>query len=104
MAVSKGYYEYISEMLDGIDGITYKKMMGEYIVYLYGRTAAYICDDRLLIKPVPSAVKLLPNARYEAPYDGAKEMLLAEDTDNKDFLKEFFKAIYPELPEPKKKK
>ena len=104
MAVSKGYYEYISEMLDGIDGITYKKMMGEYIVYLNGRTAAYICDDRLLIKPVPSAVKLLPNARYEAPYDGAKEMLLAEDTDNKDFLKELFKAIYPELPEPKKKK
>ena len=104
MAVSKGYYEYISEMLDGIDGITYKKMMGEYIVYLYGRTAAYICDDRLLIKPVPSAVKLLPNARYEAPYDGAKEMLLAEDTDNKDILKELFKAIYPELPEPKKKK
>lgn len=103
MSTSKEYLEFILEQLSDLDGITCKMMMGEYIIYYQGRIAAYLCDDRLLIKPVPSAVKLMPDADYEPPYEGAKDMLLCDNVDDKVFLKKLFKAIYPELPEPKKK-
>lgn len=104
MSTSKEYLEFISEQLSEIDGITHKMMMGEYIIYHHGKIAAYLCDDRLLIKPVPSAIKMMPNASYEPPYEGAKDMLLCDNVDDKDFLKALFEAIYPELPEPKKKR
>lgn len=104
MSTSKEYLEFISEQLSEIDGITHKMMMGEYIIYHHGKIAAYLCDDRLLIKPVPSAVKMMPDAQREPPYEGAKDMLLCDNVDDKDFLKALFEAIYPELPEPKKKR
>ena len=104
MATNKDFLVYILDNLSDIEGITCRQMMGEYIIYMNGRIAAYVCDNRLLIKPVPSAVKLMPDAAYEAPYEGAKEMLLCEETDNREFLKTLFEAIYDELPEPKKKK
>lgn len=104
MSTSKEYLEFILEQLSEINGITCKMMMGEYIIYHHGKIAAYLCDDRLLIKPVPSAVKMMPNASYEPPYEGAKDMLLCDNIDDKDFLKALFEAIYPELPEPKKKR
>lgn len=103
MATSKDFLDYILDNLSDVDGITCRQMMGEYIIYMNGRIAAYVCDNRLLIKPVPSAVRLMSQAVYEPPYDGAKEMLLCEDTDNREFLKTLFEAIYDELPEPKKK-
>lgn len=104
MATSKEYLNFILEQLSLIDGISHRQMMGEYIIYLYGRIAAYLCDSRLLIKPVPSAVRLMPDAVYEPPYEGAKDMLLCENVDDKEFLKELFEAIYDELPKPKEKK
>ena len=104
MAASKEFLEYVSDQLSEICGITYKQMMGEYIVYLNGKIAAYICDDRLLLKPVPSAEAMLPNAPHEPPYDGAKEMLLVEEVDNKEFLTDLFNAVYDDLPEPKPKR
>ncbi len=104
MATTKEYLSFILEQLSLIDGITHRQMMGEYIIYLNGRIAAYLCDNRLLIKPVPSAVKLMPNAIYEPPYEGAKDMLLCENIDDREFLKELFEAIYEELPKPKEKK
>ena len=76
MATSKGYLEFILEQLSGLDEITYRSMMGEYIIYYRGKIAAYICDDRLLVKPVKSAISLMPEASYETPYEGAKDMLL----------------------------
>lgn len=79
-------------------------MMGEYIIYFRGKIAAYICDDRLLVKPVKSAISLMPEASYETPYEGAKDMLLVNEVDNKEFLTELFIAMYDELPVPKKKK
>ena len=103
MATSKAYLQFILEQLSGLDGITYRQMMGEYILYYREKIAAYLCDDRLLIKPVASAVRLMPEAVYEPPYEGAKEMLLCEDVDNSEFLKELFVAIEPELAQPKKK-
>jgi len=104
MATTKEYLNFISEQLCGLDEITHRSMMGEYIIYYRGRIAAYVCDNRLLVKSVPSAKALLPDAPLEAPYEGAKDMLLVEDVDNPDFLKELFEAMYDELPVPKPKK
>lgn len=104
MASSKEYMNFILDQLSELEQITCRSMMGEYIIYYNGRIAAYICDDRLLIKPVPSAKTLMPDARYESPYQGAKDMLLVEDVDNKEFLTDLFKSIYDELPVPKDKK
>lgn len=104
MATTKEYLQFILDQLTGLEDIAYRAMMGEYILYYRGRIAAYLCDDRLLVKPVAAAKKLLPEALMEPPYEGAKEMILVEDVDNADFLRELFRAIYDELPEPKKKR
>ena len=79
-------------------------MMGEYILYYRGKIVGGIYDDRLLVKPVKSAVSLMPNAAYELPYEGSKEMLLVDNVDSKEFLAELFDAMYGDLPAPKKKK
>lgn len=78
--------------------------MGEYIIYYRGKIVGGIYDDRLLVKPVKSAISLMPDANYELPYEGAKEMLLVNDVDSKDFLTRLFNAMYNDLPAPKKKK
>ena len=79
-------------------------MMGEYVLYYGGKVVGGVYDNRLLVKPTSSAKTLMPNAEYQLPYEGAKEMLLAYDIENRDFLKELFEAMYEELPEPKKRK
>ena len=104
MATSKEYLAFILDQLSDVEGIAHRQMMGEYILYMNGKIAAYLCDDRLLVKPVPSAVQLMPNVTYEPPYDGAKDMLLVDNVDDRAFLKELFEAMYDELPNPKKKK
>ena len=103
MSSSKVYLDFVLEQLSGLEEITYRAMMGEYIIYHHGKIAAYLCDDRLLVKPVASAIKMMPQAKYVSPYDGAKEMLLVENVDDRAFLKELLEAMYPELPQPKKK-
>lgn len=103
MATGKGYLEYVLEQLAGLEDISCRQMMGEYIIYYRGRIAAYVCDDRLLLKPVNSAVKMVKEEIYETPYEGAKPMLLA-DVDDRELLQSIFKAMYDELPEPKPKK
>ncbi len=103
MATSKNYLMFVMDQLADLD-VSYRGMMGEYIIYYRGKIAAYICDDRLLVKPVPSALSILPDARREAPYDGAKEMLFVENVDNKDFMTKLFVAMYDDLSEPKTKK
>ena len=101
MASSKEYIEFV---LDQCNGLSARAMMGEYILYYGGKIVGGVYDNRLLIKPTPSAKALMPNAEYQIPYEGAKEMLLVEDIENRDFLKELFEAMYEELPEPKKRK
>lgn len=104
MATGKEYLQFILEQLSGLDEITHRSMMGEYILYYRGKIAAYLCDNRFLIKPVPSARALLPNAPSEPPYPGAKEMLLVEDVDNRAFLTQLLERSYDELPAPKPKR
>lgn len=104
MATSREYLEFIIEQLSELEGITFRQMMGEYIIYYDGKIAAYLCDNRLLAKPVPSAAAMLPDAVYEAPYEGAKEMILVEQVDDKGLLTKLFREMYDELPAPKKKR
>lgn len=104
MPSSKEYLDYIMDGLSLLPGVASKKMMGEFILYYKGRIIGGIYDDRFLVKPVAAAKKLLPNACEELPYEGAKPMLLVDNTDDRDFLFELITEMYPELPEPKKRK
>lgn len=98
MASSKEYLDFILEQLSDLEEITYRSMMGEYIIYYRGKIVGGIYDDRFLVKPVKSAIEYMENAKYELPYDGAKEMLLVDDVDNKVFLTSLVNVMYDELP------
>lgn len=96
--------DFILEQLSDLDDVSHRAMMGEYIIYYRGKVVGGIYDDRFLVKPTKSATAMMPNAVMELPYDGAKEMLLVDDVDNKDFLTGLFNSMYDELPAPKLKK
>ena len=104
MASTKEYLEFILEQLSDLEEISYRAMMGEYIIYYRGKVVGGIYDDRFLIKPTKSAVNMMPNADMELPYEGAKAMLLVDDIENRKFLRELLEAMYDELPTLKKKK
>ena len=104
MASSKEYLDFILEQLSGLEEISYRAMMGEYIIYHRGKIVGGIYDDRFLVKPTKSAKNLMPDADMEVPYEGAKEMLLVDNVDNREFMKSLLEAMYDELPAPKKKK
>ena len=92
------------EQLSGLEDVSSRAMMGEYIIYYRGKIVGGIYDDRFLVKPVKAAVDMMPEAELEVPYEGAKEMLLVDNVDDKEFLCSLLKAMYDELPVPKKKK
>ena len=104
MASSKEYSDYIMGQLSELEDVTMRAMMGEYIIYYRGKVIGCIYDDRFLCKPVPSASAMMPDAAMELPYEGAKEMLLVDNVEDKTFLRELFEAMYEELPAPKKKR
>ena len=101
---SREYRDFILEQLSPTQGVTCRAMMGEYLIYLRGRLIGGIYDNRFLIKPTKSAKALMPEAPFELPYEGAKEMLLVENIEDRDFMAELFNAVVDELPAPKKKK
>lgn len=103
MSSHKEYAEYILDQLSAAAGVTYRPMMGEYILYIDGKIFGGIYDDRLLVKPVEAAKRLLPGAPSVSPYPGAKEMLLAEDTDDRELLCTLVREMADQLP-PRKKK
>ena len=102
MATGKDYLEFIMEQLP--DGASYRPMMGEYVIYYRDKVAGGLYDDRFLVKPVEAVEKLMPNARREIPYEGAKSMLLVDNVEDRAFLKELLEAMYDQLPAPKKRK
>ena len=104
MASKKDYLEFILEQLSGLDEISYRAMMGEYILYYRGKVFGGIYDNRFLVKQIESSVRMMPDACMELPYEGAKEMILVDEVDNNDFLQELVEAMYEELPSPKAKK
>lgn len=103
MASSKDYLNFILEQLSELDGITYRAMMGEFIIYYQNKIIRGVYDDRLLVKDVRSARELMPDAPLELPYDGAKKMILVTEVDDKDFLNNLITSVYEELPAKKKK-
>ena len=104
MPSSKEYLNFILEQLSDLTEITYKPMMGEFLIYYRGKLVGGIYDDRLLVKPVKSAIAHMPQATYSLPYEGAKEMLLVDNVDDKEYLEGLFEAMYNDLPMPKNKK
>lgn len=104
MASSKEYLDFILEQLSELEEITYRQMMGEYILYYRGKVIGGVYDDRFLVKQTKSALAMMPDADLELPYEGAKEMLLVDEVENKEFLKALIEDMYGELPAPKKKK
>lgn len=104
MATRKEYWRFVLEQFSEAGEVTSRAMMGEYVLYYRGRVFGGIYDDRLLVKPVPSALRLMPSASREKPYEVAKEMLLVDNIDDRQFLKELLEQMYEELPAPKKKK
>ena len=103
MASKKEYLDFIMEQLSDLPEVSSRAMMGEYILYYKGKVFGGIYDDRLLVKPVPSALKRMPDAAMELPYEGAKEMILVEDVDDREFLCSLVADMWEELPEKKKK-
>ena len=103
MASSKDYLEYALEQLSKAGDVTSRAMMSEYILYFRGKVIGGIYDNRFLVKPVQAARNMMPDAPEELPYDGAKPMLMVENIEDREFLKELFEAMYDELPAPKKK-
>lgn len=101
MASSKEYLDFILEQLSPLDDITFRKMMGEYIIYYRGRIIGGIYDDRFLVKPVKPALAMMPDAEKQLPYEGAKEMLLVSNVDDSEFMCSLLDAMFPELPAPK---
>ena len=101
MPSSEAYLNFISDQLSGLDDVTYRKMMGEYIIYYRGRIVGGIYDDRLLVKPVKSAILMINDIVYDVPYEGAKEMILIDEVDDKEFLETLFNSMYEDLPSTK---
>ena len=104
MASGKEYLEYILAQLSGLEGVAWRAMMGEYILYYRGRVVGGIYDNRFLVKPTKTALAMMPEAKMELPYEGAKEMILVEDVDDGEFLQDLVRSVCEDLPAPKKKK
>lgn len=103
MASSKEYCGYILEQLRDADGVSARAMMGEYVIYCRGKVIGGIFDDRFLVKPTKSALELMPSAGYEIPYPGGKEMLLAENVEDAEFMKKLAESVSDDLPAKKPK-
>ncbi len=104
MSTSKEYLYYIQEQLSAIDGISYRAMMGEYVIYYKDKVAGGIYDNRFLIKQTAAAKRLLPGASLVIPYSGAKEMILIEDAENAELMLRLFENMYGELPALKRRR
>ena len=104
MASTKDYLDYILEQLSGLEELSYRAMMGEYIIYFRGKIIGGVYDDRFLVKPTPGAKALMPEAGLETPYEGVKPMLLVDNVEDRAFLRELIEGMYPELPEKKQKR
>ena len=104
MASSKEYLDFVLEQLSELNDLSCKAMMGEFIIYYRGKIVGGVYDDRFLVKPVKAAKDMMPEAELDLPYEGAKEMLLVDNLENKEFLRDLLKTMYDDLPVPKKKK
>ena len=103
MASSKEYLDFILEQLSSLEDISHRAMMGEYIIYYRDKVIGGIYDDRFLVKPVQAALKMMPDAQMELPYEGGSRMLAVDNVEDREFLQSLIEAMYDELPATKKK-
>ena len=103
MASSREYLDFILDQLSSLDGISHRAMMGEYIIYYRDKVVGGIYDDRFLVKPVEVALKMMPDAQMEIPYEGAKPLVAVDNVEDREFLQNLIEAMYDELPVPRKK-
>jgi TfoX/Sxy family transcriptional regulator of competence genes len=103
MASDRSYLDFILDQLSGLEGVSWRAMMGEFILYYKGKVIGGIFDNRFLVKPTFSALAMMPEVSREIPYPGGKEMLLVDNVDDRSFLEALLPAMLDELPEPKKK-
>ena len=103
MASSREYLDFILEQLSSLEGISHRAMMGEYIIYYRDKVVGGIYDDRFLVKPVEVALKMMPDAQMEIPYEGAKPLVAVDNVEDREFLQNLIEAMYDELPVPRKK-
>ncbi len=103
MASTKEYLDFVLEQLSSLEGIRVRPMMEEYVLYCEGKVIGGVYDDRLLLKAVPAAMRLLDEEGLETvlerPYEGAKEMLLI-DVDRRELLCRMAQTIAEHLPAP----
>lgn len=104
MSTTPEYRDYILDQLSEAEGITFRPMMGEYVLYVHGRVFGSICDNRFLVKSTPAARERMPDAVQEPPYPGGKPMLLVDNLDNRSFLAGLAAAMEPELPVPRRRR
>ena len=97
MSSTREYLDFIMDQLSELDDVSYRAMMGEYVIYYRGVVVAGVYDDRFLVKPTPGAKKILPNAPMEIPYPGGKPMIMIEDIENRDLLRDVFNAIRSDI-------
>lgn len=102
MASSKEYLNFVLEQLSGLSDITYRAMMGEYIIYYRGKIIGGIYDNRFLVKTTKSVLKIIPNAVMESPYPNGRLMAMITDIENREILENLLNAIYNELPDKRK--
>lgn len=102
MATTKDYIEYVCERLHGAGGLRYRKMFGEYMVYVNDKPVLLVCDNTVFVKMLAA---LMADAERGLPYEGAKEhyILDIDDTDLARQVVAVLETVTP-LPKPKKKK
>ena len=103
MATSKEYMVYVCEQLRDIDGVTYKKMFGEYMVYVHEKPVLLVCDNTVLVKEVPELAELMRDAPEGYPYDGAKLHYLL-DIEDRELTSRVIATLEPITPLPRRRK
>ena len=102
MATSKEYIEFVCEQLDGIENVTYRKMFGEYMVYVNAKPLLTVCDNTVMVKNVPELADLMKDAPDGVPYEGAKVHYIL-DIENRELVRGVIAILDPITPLPKKR-
>lgn len=97
MSSSKDFLDFVLDQLSGLPDISWRAMMGEYIIYYRGKVVGGIYDNRFLIKPTDSVLKIISNAKMETPYPGGRPMVMITDIENTELLENVFNVLYDDL-------
>lgn len=105
MATTVDYIEYVCEQIQGIGMLRYRKMFGEYMVYVNEKPILLVCDNTVFVKKLPCIEALMMDAQVGNPYKGAKEQFIL-DIDNRDFAQTIIEKLeaVTSIPKPKVKK